>query len=156
MPKKRLVTEKMSSAERDFTMAFERLEKGTPKHPKLKVLAAKGRLRVNPSSVALEAGRSRTLIGTDDCPYPAIRQRILELKRPIAQSRTQDEIISKLRADNKALKAENERIATQLADAVAAAFRLKKELDFQREVKRKQPGRSTVVPLIRNGEGGTS
>lgn len=138
----------MNRAELDFTEALERLEKGAPKHQRLRALAAKGALRITISSVALEAGRSRTLIGTADCAYPEIRSRILDRRRPASQRRTQDDIIAQLRRENQSLKAENARIATQLADAVAAAWRLKKGLDFER-AKQSQSGSlgGNVVPI---------
>lgn len=132
--------------------ALERLEKGMPRHPRLRALSARGALRVTVSSVALEAGRSRTLIGKADCAYPAIRKRIVDGQRPPAQRRTQDEIIAQLRRDKQALREENARIATQLADAVAAAWRLKKELDFQKQVqKRSRSNDAKVVPFDRSG-----
>jgi hypothetical protein len=141
-----------NQAERDFIEALERLEKGMPRHQRLKALAAKGALRVTISSVALEAGRSRTLIGTANCAYPGIRNRILDERQPTTQRRTQDDIIARLRRDNQALKAENARIATQLADAVAAAWRIKKELDFQKELQKRSHHRgSKVVPFERSG-----
>ncbi len=145
-------SEAMNQAERDFSEALERLERGTPRHQRLKALAARGALRITVSSVALEAGRSRTLIGTADCAYPEIRNRILAGRQPAAQHRTQDDIIARLRIDNQALRAENSRIATQLADAVAAAWRLKKELDFQRAVQKRSRSRNgKVLPFERSG-----
>lgn len=150
MPRKG--SEAMNQAERDFSEALERLERGTPRHQRLKALAAKGALRVTVSSVALEAGRSRTLIGTADCAYPEIRNRILAGRQPNAQHRTQDDIIARLRLDNQALRTENARIATQLADAVAAAWRLKKELDFQRALQKQSRSRDgKVLPFERSG-----
>lgn len=132
--------------------ALERLKKGMPRHPRLRTLSARNALRVTISSVALEAGRSRTLIGKADCAYPAIRKRIMDRQLPPAQRRTQDEVIAQLRRDKQALREENARIATQLADAVAAAWRLKKELDFQKEVqKRSRSHDAKVVPFDRSG-----
>ena len=143
----------VNQAERDFIEALERLKKGTPRHQRLKALAAKGALRITISSVALEAGRSRTLIGTADCAYPAIRNRILDERQPTAQRRTQDDIITQLRRDNQGLKAENACIATQLADAVAAAWRLKKELDFQRELQKRSRHRDGKVITFERSRG---
>lgn len=149
---RRKLDEGTSRAERDFMEALERLEKGTPRHQRLRVLSAKGALRVTISSVALEAGRSRTLIGTTDCAYPTIRKRIIDGRQPPNQRRTQDDIIAQLRRDNKTLRTENARIATQFADAVAVAWRLKKELDFQKAVAKQSGERDgKVVPFNRPG-----
>lgn len=146
MPRKR--AEGQNQAERDLSEALERLERGAPRNQRLKALAAKGALRITVSSVALEAGRSRTLIGTTDCPYPEIRNRILDGRQPIAKRRTQDDIIAQLRRDNQVLKAENANIATQLANAVAAAWRLKKELEFQKALQTQSHRRDgKIVPF---------
>lgn len=46
---------------------------------RLKNKVFKGRaVRISYSAVAAEAGRSRTLIGHEDCAYPAVRQAIRE------------------------------------------------------------------------------
>ena len=62
-----------------FEAALVRLITGQPSHPDLQAKAAAGQLRISISTVAKEAGRSRTLIGHEGCPYPKIRQRILDL-----------------------------------------------------------------------------
>lgn len=107
----------MADAGSDLEAAFARLVIGEPANPKLKNAAEAGRLRVNIVTVALEAGRSRTLIGHDNCPFPDLRRRILELKNegPTA------------RHARHALKVANRRIAEltkQLAerDSIQAAL----------------------------------
>lgn len=140
----------MSQAELDLKAALARLQKGAPRNQQLKMLASKGRLRITVSSVALEAGRSRTLIGTKECAYPEIRRRILDMQVPSNhQRKTHHEMIAQLRRENDVLKKENARIATQLADAVATAWRLKKELEFQKAVQKKSRKASGNVVLFR-------
>lgn len=72
---------KRGSARDDFFEALERLQNGTPSNPELQARAAKGKLSINFSTVAQEAGRSRTLIGLDeekqvDDAYEEVRQAI--------------------------------------------------------------------------------
>lgn len=67
--------------ERDFSAAVDRLLANNPSNPLLKKQAAKNRLRISPSTVALEAGRSRTLIAMENCRLPQIRDRILSAQR---------------------------------------------------------------------------
>lgn len=64
----------------DAFAAIDRLLAGTPQHPKVQDAALKGKLQINPSTVALECGRSRTYFGFSGCALPDVRQRILELK----------------------------------------------------------------------------
>jgi hypothetical protein len=123
----------MSDAKGDLEAAFARLIMGEPTNPQLIKSAAAGRLRVNIATVALEAGRSRTLIGHDNCPFPDLRRRILELKNegPTA------------RHARHALKIANRRIAEltkQLAerDSIQAALVLDRER-MRREAEAIQP-----------------
>jgi hypothetical protein len=81
MAKKKIEAPPVDPIERDFLDAFTRLQSGTPKHKKLKESAARGILKINPSTVALEAGHSRTLIGTNLCRYPRVRDKILGAKK---------------------------------------------------------------------------
>ena len=85
---------------KDFLGALDRLKLGTPRHPDLKKAQARGNLKIHFSSVALEAKRSRTLIGTEDCRYPNIRNLIQEAKSGVPEHpRTHTELIDQLRAD---------------------------------------------------------
>ena len=92
--------------EKDFFDAIERLVKKKPLNPKLKRLVSEHRLEINPSTVSLEAKRSRTMIGYDGCPLQNVRQKVLDLKSPgeIATPRTAREVIARLRADIADLK----------------------------------------------------
>ena len=85
--------------ERDFNDALDRLLAGTPRNSKLRKLAAEGRLNINPTTVAAEAGRSRTLIALEDCRLPSVRSRIQSSTREleVAAPRTAVEVITRLR-----------------------------------------------------------
>lgn len=68
-----------SRVEADFHDAIDRIVSGAPNHPMLQENQQAGKLRLTIKSVAMEAGRSRTLIGTKNCVYPAVRSRILAI-----------------------------------------------------------------------------
>ena len=148
MAKKKNSDKASTPAEKDFRLALSRLVAGTPRNQKLKLLASRNRLKVSISNVALEAGRSRTLIGSADCAYPDIRSEIIRARTPATRSKSQDEIIKELRTKIKVLTEDRAVIATQLADAVGEVWRLKKQLDFQREVNKAKSSKK-VVPFKR-------
>jgi hypothetical protein len=93
--------------ERDFDAAIDRLEMNRPKDPLLKRLAAEGRLKINFSTVAKEAKRSRTLIALANCQYQVQRVRVMKLMHPgeVATPRTASEVISRLREEKADLMA---------------------------------------------------
>lgn len=66
------------SARSDIEAALARLLRGAPTHPDLVAHLAAGSLRINVSTVAKESGRSRTLIGLEDCAYPDLRMLVLK------------------------------------------------------------------------------
>lgn len=63
MSKKLTENERIRS---DFLKAIERITLGFPENEKLKKLRDSNKLKLNFTNVALEAGRSRTLIAMDD------------------------------------------------------------------------------------------
>lgn len=85
--------------EKDFLEALTRLQQGEPTDRSLKAQQKKGTLKVTISSVALEAKRSRTLIGMDGCRYPRVRELILQAKSgESAEPRTYTDLVKRLRA----------------------------------------------------------
>lgn len=129
-----------------FHAAIDRLVEGKPHNPQLRAKAAKGRLKINFSSVALEAGRSRTLIAvpTDEelltsdqaswpktrCAYPDVRKRVQDLMNTPARRATQSSTIASLRA-------EKSKLEVNLRDALCEArahltARQKAERDAER------------------------
>ncbi|MCZ8312348.1 MAG: hypothetical protein O9320_15990 [Magnetospirillum sp.] len=67
--------------EADFFRALERLHKGRPNHPDNKEAAEAGKLKITFSSLATEAGHSRTLISQEGrkCKYPRVRKEVMEI-----------------------------------------------------------------------------
>jgi len=132
--------------ERDFHDAIDRMVGGRPKSFRLKRLAAEGRLFINPTTVAEEAMRSRTLIALEDCRLPSVRNRILELShaKEVTIPRSSAEVISSLREQNielqRALSASLECqqehfMARERAEREAAKWRdaFKREQDHAKE-----------------------
>lgn len=74
----------LENIEKDFNDAIDRLISGSPQNAKLRLLASTGSLKINSQTVAIEAGRSRTLISLKSCRLPLIRDRIIALstRRP--------------------------------------------------------------------------
>lgn len=69
--------------------AIQAVYDGCPSHEELAKLAALNKLRFNSSTVAKEAGVSRTLISGEKCRYPHIRDEIearLPSKTPLIQT----------------------------------------------------------------------
>lgn len=99
----------------DFIAAHERLIAGKPRVKELKARAAAGNLKVNISTVALEAGHSRTLIALEDCRFPVIRARILGHNPEAGPAQTAMDTITALRATAAELRQQRD---NALAEAV--------------------------------------
>jgi hypothetical protein len=102
--------------EKDFTDALKHLVEGEPTHKKLKAMLKSGKLKINTVTVALEAGRSRTLIGMDKCRYPKVREAIrLAQGGKKSEPSTYTQAIENLRADLAKAKAENKLLQVQIS-----------------------------------------
>lgn len=101
MPKLKQSPPALDPIEQDFRDALSRLQKGEPKNRELKKDLDHGVLKINFSSVAMEAGRSRTLIALEKCcRYPATRELIKQAKAGgKGLPATYSELVKKLRAD---------------------------------------------------------
>lgn len=103
------------SIEQDFVDALQRLLDGKPNCKVLKASLKIGKLKINASNVALEAGHSRTLIGMDGCRYPAVREAIT-LAKGVKKSApsTYTQLIQNLRADLARAKADIKLLQLQI------------------------------------------
>jgi hypothetical protein len=142
MPKLKPEAPAEDPIERDFLDAIQRLQDGTPKHKKLRAQKAKGTLKINISTVAMEAGRARTLIALEQgCRYPRVRELVKHAKNgKAALPTTLTELVDRLRVD----KAE---LATQVKKYQAEAA-----VHFQARVKAEEAAkreRKTVAQLRR-------
>jgi hypothetical protein len=110
--------------------ALRRVASGNPREERNVKLAAKGRLRVTIATVAREAGRSRTLIGSEECAYPEVRKAVstamdggveTDAKKPTAA-----QLVSRLREDKAQLESHVRVLATRLHDAFLHTIELQK------------------------------
>lgn len=129
MPRKRLSLPPVDKIERDFLSAIERLEQKVPLRPSLQSLARTGRLKLNKSTVAIEAGHSRTKI----YDYPSVIAKIIGEQTPTRTAKTAMDVISKLRKDNAVLKQERNAALSALASLTLRLHQDRK--DHERKLK---------------------
>jgi len=132
--------------EQDFLAALQRLVEGKPTHKTLKASAKAGKLKINTVNVALEAGRSRTLIALEDCRYPKVREAVkLAQGGKNALPTTYTQLIDNLRADLATVKAEKRLLETTMAAHVLA--RRKAEVHARRDAAEAARLRKQIVEL---------
>lgn len=83
--------------ERAFLDALARLDAGKPTDPGLKRRSEKGRLRINFSTVAKEAGRARGLVAVEETLYSTARDAILDKMAPVSKEQSPEVVIAQLR-----------------------------------------------------------
>lgn len=141
-------TREVDPIEQDFRDALQRLLEGKPKNKELRATAKAGKLKVNISTVADEAGRSRTLIGLKNCRYPAVREEVLGAqggKKALPTTYTQ--LIANLRADIAKLKAEKRLLETTMTTHVLA--RRKAEVRARRDAAEAARLRRQILELAK-------
>lgn len=116
--------------EKDFMDALDRMKTKQPTDPHLAARAKLGTLKINFSTVAREAGRSRTLIALEHCRYPRVRTAVMSEMAPIVEPRTAEDVIRGLRQENAEL-----RYKLRQADTVNAELVLRMR-DIERSAKR--------------------
>ncbi|WP_265946243.1 hypothetical protein [Dechloromonas sp. A34] len=135
--------------EQHFIDAFARLQSGKPKDKGLQTHAKRGTLRITVTSVAKEAGHSRTLIGHKGCRYPNVRDRVMALKsNPDTPTRMQD-VVTKRREEAAKLRRQLALAQTQNATLLARVMELNAALSNQkRKSERLQKGKPTNIFVI--------
>jgi hypothetical protein len=111
MPRKRPDPPPVDPIEEDFLLAIERLELRTPREHVLQKNCRADKLSLNKSTVALEAGHSRTKI----YDYPRVIARIAEVQVPVRSARTAQDVIGRLRQENALLRREKRSALSALA-----------------------------------------
>lgn len=103
--------------EKDLMAALERLRRGEPRNAALSKRAQAGSLKINPSTVAREAGRSRTLIGSEGCAYGSVRRLVLQAGNRDTRGapETKDDVVTTLRWKIAELQAQLTNARTLLA-----------------------------------------
>lgn len=125
--------------EADFFSAYKRLCTHSPHNLALKARAIAGKLEINLSTLALEAGHSRTLISMSSSKYPRVRALIFPDEH-VAPGHTQKvatggaakrpthvEVLRAIREEKALLKLERDRFATRLAETEIAIALLQRE-----------------------------
>lgn len=155
MARKRVVSGPIDPIEADFLEALRRLGDGRPNDKRLRELHKRSKLKLNISNVALEAGRSRTLIALESCRYPRVRELVLlTMSGRGGEPQTSADLIDKLREDLAVLRTELKKaeavttshfIARKKAEAEAARW----HDIYERSMKRQRTEASKVVSLVK-------
>lgn len=156
MPKVKQYAPAQDAIERDFLDAIGRLNDGEPQNKELKLRKAKGKLKINFSSVALEAGRARTLIAlVDGCRYPRVR----ELVKQMAAGRTtlpttHSELIAHLRLDKADLQEQVKKYKAEALAHFTARVRAESESVKNREIvarlRKEIASNGTTLGVVKN------
>lgn len=117
----------VNETESDFVHALERLQAHNPTHPALIKKKRRGSLKINISTVALEAGHSRTLISHENCAFPIVRTAILNLRKAPRGLGTMAEANRKLRLENAHLRKDYQIAISRMAAMVRRMDRVEKE-----------------------------
>lgn len=128
---------KRDGIEQDLLAALDRLKAGKPKNKDLLVLAKQGKLRISVSTVALEAGRSRTLIGHAKCQYPHVRDKVLAMRHGEGEPTRLQDVLANKRHETTRLKREMQNLASHCAALIVRAAQMQEKNDeLERRVKR--------------------
>jgi hypothetical protein len=105
MPRKRQGAP-LTEAETAFMGAIDRLLAGEPKTEELRKRARKGRLKINVTTVSIEAGYARTYL----YKFPSVRvqARLEEIMNPPSATRTAEDVIGALRVEIQELRRERD------------------------------------------------
>lgn len=130
----------MDNIEQDFYDAIKRIQldrcQNIASH---KLKGEQKPVKLTISNVALEAGRSRTLIGHKDCPYPKLRAyiiRIIKQNNEIPAS-NQQEANRRFREKNNELSIQLSLARSEQANIFAYCIRLEKEVEMLKIPKEK-------------------
>ena len=123
--------------EQELLAALDRLKAGKPKNKDLLLLAKEGKLRISVSTVAQEAGRSRTLIGHAKCQYPHVRDKILAMRHGKGEPTRLQDVLANKRQETARLKREVQNLASHCAALIVRAAQLQeRNEELERQVKR--------------------
>ena len=147
MPRKRPEPPPVDMIEKDFLLAIERLELQTPRELVLQKSRRADELSVNESTVALEAGHSRTKV----YDYPRVIARIAEAQAPVRSGVTAQEVIARLREENALLRREK-----CAALSALAALTIRMQQDVKKHEKKVRDIERVTRRGDRNGRAGAN
>lgn len=120
-----------AETQKALMQALQRVASGNPREARNAALASKGRLRVTVATVAREANRSRTLIGSNNCAYPNVRKAVLAAMDGADETRrsrpTAADLVARLREDKARLESHVRVLATRVHDAFLHTIELQKQ-----------------------------
>lgn len=122
----------------DFKDAIKRISENAPWNPKNIKLAKRGMLKGNPTTIAREAGHSRTLIGHDTCKYIQLRTEILGVKTPHVKGKTQKERNHELIVEKRDILASYKLCMSRLAACILRMEAMEKE--YKKRVRQQKRG----------------
>lgn len=136
---------------RDFFDALERISSGNVINSDLRKLLDQGKLKVNVSNVAKEAGRSRTLIAQKGTKYSDIREAIIGASKAKGHQR---EPMGEAKAKNEATKQELRRLKQQVHLLASENAALQERVRIAEKTVNARQGNSNeaVILLRRNRE----
>lgn len=133
--------------EQNFIDALKRLMTNKPKNKELLALSRSGTLNVTVTTVAKEAGHSRTLIGHKTCKYPNVRDFIVSLRNdPENPTRMQD-VVRRKQQDAARLRRELQVSQTVAATLLARVQRLQEEVGRLKRLNDRQ--RNPVATVLK-------
>lgn len=138
----------------DFMQALERLRAGNPRDPLLRArLQKRGVLPINVSTVAKEAGHSRTLIGHRACKYAEVRSLVLAASRTKPNEKSYEKKIRQLQQERDALREQLALSRSVQAAVIRRCVVLETELDRERarreRLQAKEKAEARVVSIER-------
>jgi len=132
--------------EHELMEALQRLVDRRPQDLDLARKAQRGTLRINASTVAKEAGRSRTLVSHERCAYPRVRAAILNYRNPPNQATSMAETNRRLRSENAELRRSIKLAREAMAAMVRRMERVKNEADREVLAARRREQRGNRDP----------
>ncbi len=125
-----------TAAESDYLSALARIVDGKPRHPRLVREASRGAIRPSQSSVAMEAGRSRTPISGSRCSLPRVKVEIDRARRAYDISKRPPSVLARLREED---------LLTSLQRECALAKREREEMRSRLHAAYTSAGASTIL-----------
>lgn len=143
--------------EADFLAAIERLDRRTPNNPQNKEAMERGRLKITFSSLAKEAGHSRTHICYEEsCGYPRIRKIVLDRRHLLKQTSQAIRVTTTPDLSDQTHEIERELVACRqkMHETILRAERDRKEFNRLHEIDQREIAELKEMVLSLQESGG--